>query len=165
MTAFSNEDRSRFLRFVTGRRRLPAPVYICPAGKYVEKKGGGNVLDDIHTVIHWPLPVPMKTFIQDFVEILKLMLQNFHKILKKCFFVAATYIMMFNYTIVCYLLRYENYWIYHLCVWFTVHRKHFFSFSRNSEVTISEFLENFSNISLNDIYDEFQLFDYLCSPK
>ena len=27
---FSNEDRSRFLRFVTGRRRMPAPLYICP---------------------------------------------------------------------------------------------------------------------------------------
>ncbi|XP_013403036.1 E3 ubiquitin-protein ligase HECTD3 isoform X2 [Lingula anatina] len=27
---FSNEDRSRFLRFVTGRRRLPAPLYVCP---------------------------------------------------------------------------------------------------------------------------------------
>ena len=25
---FSNEDRSRFLRFVTGRRRLPAPLVI-----------------------------------------------------------------------------------------------------------------------------------------
>jgi E3 ubiquitin-protein ligase HECTD3 len=25
---FSNEDRSRFLRFITGRRRLPASVYI-----------------------------------------------------------------------------------------------------------------------------------------
>ena len=24
------DDRSRFLRFVTGRRRLPAPLYICP---------------------------------------------------------------------------------------------------------------------------------------
>ncbi|XP_025109253.1 E3 ubiquitin-protein ligase HECTD3-like isoform X2 [Pomacea canaliculata] len=28
LTAFSNEDRSRFLRFVTGRRRLPAPLVI-----------------------------------------------------------------------------------------------------------------------------------------
>jgi len=27
---FSNEDRSRLLRFITGRRRLPAPLYICP---------------------------------------------------------------------------------------------------------------------------------------
>lgn len=27
---FTSEDRSRFLRFVTGRRRLPAPIYICP---------------------------------------------------------------------------------------------------------------------------------------
>ena len=26
---FSNEDRSRFLRFVTGRRRLPTPLYVC----------------------------------------------------------------------------------------------------------------------------------------
>ena len=25
---FSNEDRSRFLRFITGRRRLPASLYI-----------------------------------------------------------------------------------------------------------------------------------------
>ena len=25
---FSNEDKSRFLRFITGRRRLPASVYI-----------------------------------------------------------------------------------------------------------------------------------------
>ena len=29
LSKFSNEDRSRFLRFVTGRRRLPAPLYIC----------------------------------------------------------------------------------------------------------------------------------------
>ncbi|XP_033095652.1 E3 ubiquitin-protein ligase HECTD3-like [Anneissia japonica] len=28
MANFTNEDRSRFLRFVTGRRRLPAPLYI-----------------------------------------------------------------------------------------------------------------------------------------
>lgn len=28
LKVFSNEDRSRFLRFVTGRRRLPAPVHI-----------------------------------------------------------------------------------------------------------------------------------------
>ncbi|ELU04919.1 hypothetical protein CAPTEDRAFT_168000 [Capitella teleta] len=27
---FSNEDRSRLLRFITGRRRLPAPLFICP---------------------------------------------------------------------------------------------------------------------------------------
>ncbi|XP_010862687.1 E3 ubiquitin-protein ligase HECTD3 isoform X2 [Esox lucius] len=27
---FTNEDRSRFLRFVTGRSRLPAPIYIFP---------------------------------------------------------------------------------------------------------------------------------------
>ena len=25
---FSTEDRSRFLRFVTGRKRLPAPIYV-----------------------------------------------------------------------------------------------------------------------------------------
>lgn len=30
LTNFTNADRSRFLRFVTGRRRLPAPMYICP---------------------------------------------------------------------------------------------------------------------------------------
>ncbi|XP_077981106.1 E3 ubiquitin-protein ligase HECTD3-like isoform X2 [Glandiceps talaboti] len=30
MNNFTNEDRSRFLRFVTGRRRLPAPLYVCP---------------------------------------------------------------------------------------------------------------------------------------
>ncbi|XP_041475804.1 E3 ubiquitin-protein ligase HECTD3-like [Lytechinus variegatus] len=30
LTKFTHEDRSRFLRFVTGRRRLPAPLYICP---------------------------------------------------------------------------------------------------------------------------------------
>ncbi|XP_072048843.1 E3 ubiquitin-protein ligase HECTD3-like isoform X2 [Amphiura filiformis] len=29
LTNFTNEDRSRFLRFVTGRRRLPAPLYVC----------------------------------------------------------------------------------------------------------------------------------------
>ena len=28
LTRFTNEDRSRFLRFIIGRRRLPAPVYI-----------------------------------------------------------------------------------------------------------------------------------------
>jgi E3 ubiquitin-protein ligase HECTD3 len=28
---FSNEDRSRFLRFITGRRRLPASVYVSTA--------------------------------------------------------------------------------------------------------------------------------------
>ncbi|KAK1164096.1 E3 ubiquitin-protein ligase HECTD3-like [Acipenser oxyrinchus oxyrinchus] len=30
LTNFTNEDRSRFLRFVTGRSRLPAPIYIFP---------------------------------------------------------------------------------------------------------------------------------------
>ena len=30
MTNFSNEDRSKFLRFVTGRKRLPCPLYISP---------------------------------------------------------------------------------------------------------------------------------------
>ncbi|XP_064625661.1 E3 ubiquitin-protein ligase HECTD3-like isoform X2 [Lineus longissimus] len=30
MGNFCNEDRSRFLRFVTGRRRLPASLYMCP---------------------------------------------------------------------------------------------------------------------------------------
>ncbi|XP_060940191.1 E3 ubiquitin-protein ligase HECTD3-like [Limanda limanda] len=30
MTNFTNEDRSRFLRFVTGRSRLPAPIYVVP---------------------------------------------------------------------------------------------------------------------------------------
>ncbi|XP_041961858.1 E3 ubiquitin-protein ligase HECTD3 isoform X1 [Alosa sapidissima] len=30
LTNFTNEDRSRFLRFVTGRSRLPAPIYIYP---------------------------------------------------------------------------------------------------------------------------------------
>ena len=28
------DDRSRFLRFVTGRRRLPAPLYICPGRRW-----------------------------------------------------------------------------------------------------------------------------------
>ncbi|XP_028329338.1 E3 ubiquitin-protein ligase HECTD3 isoform X1 [Gouania willdenowi] len=30
LTNFTNEDRSRFLRFVTGRSRLPAPIYVIP---------------------------------------------------------------------------------------------------------------------------------------
>lgn len=30
LTSFTNEDRSRFLRFVTGRSRLPAPIYVFP---------------------------------------------------------------------------------------------------------------------------------------
>lgn len=30
LTNFTNEDRSRFLRFVTGRSRLPAPIYVYP---------------------------------------------------------------------------------------------------------------------------------------
>uniref|UniRef100_A0A3Q2P3R2 HECT domain-containing protein n=1 Tax=Fundulus heteroclitus TaxID=8078 RepID=A0A3Q2P3R2_FUNHE len=30
LTNFTNEDRSRFLRFVTGRSRLPAPIYVFP---------------------------------------------------------------------------------------------------------------------------------------
>lgn len=30
LSNFTNEDRSRFLRFVTGRSRLPAPIYIFP---------------------------------------------------------------------------------------------------------------------------------------
>ncbi|KAK3585008.1 hypothetical protein CHS0354_024922 [Potamilus streckersoni] len=34
---FSNDDRSRFLRFVTGRRRLPAPLYI--------STGKGDMID------------------------------------------------------------------------------------------------------------------------
>ncbi|XP_044157622.1 E3 ubiquitin-protein ligase HECTD3 [Bufo gargarizans] len=33
LSNFTNEDRSRFLRFVTGRSRLPAPIYIFP-GKF-----------------------------------------------------------------------------------------------------------------------------------
>ncbi|XP_048588290.1 E3 ubiquitin-protein ligase HECTD3-like isoform X2 [Nematostella vectensis] len=33
---FTNEDRSRFLRFVTGRRRLPAQLYICPGRSNAE---------------------------------------------------------------------------------------------------------------------------------
>lgn len=33
---FTNDDRSRFLRFVTGRRRLPAPLYICPGRSSVQ---------------------------------------------------------------------------------------------------------------------------------
>ena len=40
LSNFSNEDRSRFLRFVTGRRRLPTPIYICPG------KGGLTPLVD-----------------------------------------------------------------------------------------------------------------------
>ncbi|XP_041372732.1 E3 ubiquitin-protein ligase HECTD3-like isoform X2 [Gigantopelta aegis] len=36
---FSNEDRSRFLRFVTGRRRLPAPLYI--------SSGKGDAIDSL----------------------------------------------------------------------------------------------------------------------
>ncbi|XP_065069856.1 E3 ubiquitin-protein ligase HECTD3-like [Rhopilema esculentum] len=31
LNSFTNEDRSRFLRFVTGRRRLPTPLFICPS--------------------------------------------------------------------------------------------------------------------------------------
>ncbi|XP_075877887.1 E3 ubiquitin-protein ligase HECTD3 isoform X1 [Nelusetta ayraudi] len=34
LTSFTNEDRSRFLRFVTGRSRLPAPIYV-----FAEKQG------------------------------------------------------------------------------------------------------------------------------
>ncbi|KAM9322367.1 E3 ubiquitin-protein ligase HECTD3-like [Pholidichthys leucotaenia] len=30
LSNFTNEDRSRFLRFVTGRSRLPAPIYVYP---------------------------------------------------------------------------------------------------------------------------------------
>lgn len=33
---FTNDDRSRFLRFVTGRRRLPAPLFICPGRSSVQ---------------------------------------------------------------------------------------------------------------------------------
>ncbi|XP_046562104.1 E3 ubiquitin-protein ligase HECTD3-like [Haliotis rubra] len=36
---FTNEDRSRFLRFVTGRRRLPAPLYI--------SSGKGDAIDSL----------------------------------------------------------------------------------------------------------------------
>lgn len=35
MSLFSNDDRSRFLRFVTGRKRLPCPLYISPYKRYV----------------------------------------------------------------------------------------------------------------------------------
>ncbi|KAJ1169518.1 hypothetical protein NDU88_001411 [Pleurodeles waltl] len=38
---FTNEDRSRFLRFVTGRSRLPAPIYIYP------DKSGSEVTDNL----------------------------------------------------------------------------------------------------------------------
>ncbi|XP_069014076.1 E3 ubiquitin-protein ligase HECTD3-like [Embiotoca jacksoni] len=33
LTNFTNEDRSRFLRFVTGRSRLPAPISVFPDGQ------------------------------------------------------------------------------------------------------------------------------------
>lgn len=36
LETFTNDDRSRFLRFVTGRRRLPAPLYICPGRSSVQ---------------------------------------------------------------------------------------------------------------------------------
>ncbi|XP_030061835.1 E3 ubiquitin-protein ligase HECTD3 [Microcaecilia unicolor] len=36
---FTNEDRSRFLRFITGRSRLPAPIYVYP------DKSGSEVTD------------------------------------------------------------------------------------------------------------------------
>ncbi|XP_076441534.1 E3 ubiquitin-protein ligase HECTD3-like [Babylonia areolata] len=39
LKAFSNEDRSRFLRFVTGRRRLPAPLVI--------STGKGDTIDSL----------------------------------------------------------------------------------------------------------------------
>ncbi|KAM9326144.1 E3 ubiquitin-protein ligase HECTD3 [Gastrophryne carolinensis] len=38
---FTNEDRSRFLRFVTGRSRLPAPIYIYP------DKSGADTTDSL----------------------------------------------------------------------------------------------------------------------
>ncbi|KAG8546860.1 hypothetical protein GDO81_029716 [Engystomops pustulosus] len=38
---FTNEDRSRFLRFVTGRSRLPAPIYIYP------DKSGSDTTDSL----------------------------------------------------------------------------------------------------------------------
>ncbi|CAI9732140.1 E3 ubiquitin-protein ligase HECTD3-like isoform X2 [Octopus vulgaris] len=41
---FSNEDRSRLLRFVTGRRRLPAPIYLSSAKPEVD-----NVLPESST--------------------------------------------------------------------------------------------------------------------
>ncbi|XP_072366834.1 E3 ubiquitin-protein ligase HECTD3 [Scyliorhinus torazame] len=37
LTNFTNEDRSRFLRFVTGRSRLPAPIFIYPDKSGSEK--------------------------------------------------------------------------------------------------------------------------------
>ncbi|XP_074642491.1 E3 ubiquitin-protein ligase HECTD3-like [Tubulanus polymorphus] len=36
LSSFSNEDRSRFLRFVTGRRRLPTPLYVYPDKELAE---------------------------------------------------------------------------------------------------------------------------------
>ncbi|XP_053738800.1 E3 ubiquitin-protein ligase HECTD3 [Synchiropus splendidus] len=36
LTNFTNEDRSRFLRFVTGRSRLPAPIFVFPDKPGVE---------------------------------------------------------------------------------------------------------------------------------
>ncbi|KAM5148800.1 E3 ubiquitin-protein ligase HECTD3-like [Mantella aurantiaca] len=41
---FTNEDRSRFLRFVTGRSRLPAPIYIYP-----DKSGSTDSLPESST--------------------------------------------------------------------------------------------------------------------
>uniref|UniRef100_A0A8C5QNN2 E3 ubiquitin-protein ligase HECTD3 n=1 Tax=Leptobrachium leishanense TaxID=445787 RepID=A0A8C5QNN2_9ANUR len=38
---FTNEDRSKFLRFVTGRSRLPAPFFICP------EKSGSDVTNPL----------------------------------------------------------------------------------------------------------------------
>ena len=32
---FSNEERSKFLRFVTGRKRLPVKIFFCSSDQYV----------------------------------------------------------------------------------------------------------------------------------
>ncbi|KAM4722366.1 E3 ubiquitin-protein ligase HECTD3 [Rhinophrynus dorsalis] len=41
LNSFTNEDRSRFLRFITGRSRLPAPIYIYP------DKSGSDTTDSL----------------------------------------------------------------------------------------------------------------------
>ena len=50
-----SDDRSRFLRFVTGRRRLPAPLYICPGRRWEVTL---TVFETFFRFLLWPTEYP-----------------------------------------------------------------------------------------------------------
>uniref|UniRef100_A0A3Q4HB06 HECT domain containing 3 n=1 Tax=Neolamprologus brichardi TaxID=32507 RepID=A0A3Q4HB06_NEOBR len=55
LTNFTNEDRSRFLRFVTGRSRLPAPIYVFPDKQGSETTDALPQSSTCSTLLHYCL--------------------------------------------------------------------------------------------------------------